>query len=62
MNKEEIELLKPRIERTIVDNKVIAEVKVLPDSQDIINKINEIIMYLNNKEYNEEIEKRGGYI
>lgn len=62
MNKEEIELLKPRTERVIVDNKVVKEIDVLPDTIDIIDKINEIIIYLNNKSYNEEIQKKGGYI
>ncbi len=62
MNKEEIELLKLKVERTIVNNKVVKETQTLPDTIDIINKINEIIMYLNNKSYNEEIQKKGGYI
>lgn len=58
----EIEELKSKVERVIVDNKVIGEVQVLPDRVDIIDKINEIVRYLNSKEYNEKIEKRGGYI
>ena len=62
MNKEEIELLESKTERVIVDNRVVKEVQVLPDTVDIIDKINEIIMYLNNKAYSEEEEKKGGYI
>ena len=58
----EIEELKSKVERVIVDNKVIGEAQVLPDRVDIIDKINEIVRYLNSKEYNEKIEKRGGYI
>ena len=58
----EIEELKTKVERIIVDNKVIGEAPVLPDRVDIIDKINEIVRYLNSKEYNEKIEKRGGYI
>ena len=60
--KNEIEELKSKVERVIVDNKVIGEAQVLPDRVDIIDKINEIVRYLNSKEYNEKIEKRGGYI
>lgn len=53
----EIEELKTKVERIIVDNKVVSEVQALPDRVDIIDKINEIIRYLNNKEYNEKNEK-----
>ena len=58
----EIEELKTKVERIIVDNKVVSEVQALPDRVDITDKINEIIRYLNNKEYNEKMKKRGGYI
>lgn len=53
----EIEELKTKVERIIVDNKVVSEVQALPDRVDIIDKINEIIRYLNNKEYNEKKKK-----